>query len=180
MLRAMWRELETGLRRPLYGHAGGNPGHGQGAAYELPRQFSTLTGGWHYLVLGSILVLGFATPGSLVLLGGAHQRHFEHAQMLGVGIHQRCAILDLGLPALHLIEGTLDPHEPARRFFGTWRGLCEGPFQPFLFCMRARFPYLRLQLEQRRLRGRNHSRTSILEQVAPDAIVHRLALLPST
>ncbi len=27
MLRAMWRELETGLRNDLYGHEGGNPGH---------------------------------------------------------------------------------------------------------------------------------------------------------
>src|SRR5271169_3393594 len=45
MLRAMWRELETGLRRLLHGHAGGNPGHGQGAAYGLPRQFPTLPGG---------------------------------------------------------------------------------------------------------------------------------------
>jgi hypothetical protein len=42
MLRAMWRELETGLRRLLPGHEGGNPGHGQGAAYGLPRQLSTL------------------------------------------------------------------------------------------------------------------------------------------
>jgi hypothetical protein len=44
MLRAMWRELETGLRRLLHGHEGGNPGHSQGAAYELPRQFPTLPG----------------------------------------------------------------------------------------------------------------------------------------
>ena len=42
MLRAMWRELETGLRRLLNGHEGGNPGHSQGAAYGLPRQFPTL------------------------------------------------------------------------------------------------------------------------------------------
>ena len=42
MLRAMRRELETGLRRLLHGHAGGNPGHSQGVAYELPRQFPTL------------------------------------------------------------------------------------------------------------------------------------------
>jgi hypothetical protein len=42
MLRAMWRELETGLRRLLHGHEGGNPGHSQGAAYGLPRQFPTL------------------------------------------------------------------------------------------------------------------------------------------
>ena len=44
MLRAMRRELETGLRRLLHGHAGGNPGHSQGAAYGLPRQFPTLPG----------------------------------------------------------------------------------------------------------------------------------------
>ena len=44
MLRAMWRELETGLRRLLNGHEGGNPGHSQGAAYGLPRQFPTLPG----------------------------------------------------------------------------------------------------------------------------------------
>jgi hypothetical protein len=42
MLRAMRRELETGLRRLLHGHAGGNPGHSQGAAYGLPHQFPTL------------------------------------------------------------------------------------------------------------------------------------------
>ena len=43
-LRAMWRGLETGLRRLLHGHEGGNPGHSQGAAYGLPRQFPTLPG----------------------------------------------------------------------------------------------------------------------------------------
>jgi hypothetical protein len=37
MLRAMRRDLETGLRRLLHGHEGGNPGHGQGAAYGLLR-----------------------------------------------------------------------------------------------------------------------------------------------
>jgi hypothetical protein len=42
MLRAMRRELETGLRQRLHGHEGGNPGYGQGAAYGYPRQFSTL------------------------------------------------------------------------------------------------------------------------------------------
>jgi len=42
MLRAMRRELETGLRRLLYGHEGGNPGYSQGAAYGSPRQFPTL------------------------------------------------------------------------------------------------------------------------------------------
>ena len=30
MLRAMWRELETGPRWALLGHEGGNPGYGQG------------------------------------------------------------------------------------------------------------------------------------------------------
>ena len=44
MLRAMWRELETGLRTLLIGHEGGNLGHSQGAAYGLPRQFPTLPG----------------------------------------------------------------------------------------------------------------------------------------
>ena len=29
MLRAMWRELETGLRTTLTGHEGGNPGYRQ-------------------------------------------------------------------------------------------------------------------------------------------------------
>src|SRR5207342_3483235 len=33
MLRAMWRELETGLRTLLIGHEGGNLGHSQGATY---------------------------------------------------------------------------------------------------------------------------------------------------
>jgi hypothetical protein len=42
MLRARRRELETGLRPLLLGHAGGNPGDGQGVAYGLPRQFPTL------------------------------------------------------------------------------------------------------------------------------------------
>jgi len=42
MLRAMRRGLETGLRQLLHGHEGGNPGHSQGAAYGLPRQFPTL------------------------------------------------------------------------------------------------------------------------------------------
>src|SRR5262249_7630126 len=42
MLRAMRRGLETGLRRLLTGHKGGNPGYSQGAAYGLPRQFPTL------------------------------------------------------------------------------------------------------------------------------------------
>jgi hypothetical protein len=42
MLRAMRRELETGLRRLLHGHEGGNPGHSQGVSYELPHQFPTL------------------------------------------------------------------------------------------------------------------------------------------
>ena len=45
MLRAMRRELETGLRRLLHGYAGGNPRHGQGVAYGLPRQFPTLPPG---------------------------------------------------------------------------------------------------------------------------------------
>ena len=44
MLRAMWRELETGSRRLLHGHEGGNPGYSQGAAYGSPRQFPTLPG----------------------------------------------------------------------------------------------------------------------------------------
>ncbi len=44
MLRARRRELETGLRPLLLGHAGGNPGDGQGVAYGLPRQFPTLPG----------------------------------------------------------------------------------------------------------------------------------------
>jgi hypothetical protein len=41
-LRAKWRELETGLRRLLGGHEGGNPGYRQGGSSGLPRQFSTL------------------------------------------------------------------------------------------------------------------------------------------
>jgi hypothetical protein len=41
-LRARWRELETGLRRLLGGHEGGNPGYRQGGSSEPPRQFSTL------------------------------------------------------------------------------------------------------------------------------------------
>jgi hypothetical protein len=61
MLRAMRRELETGLRCLLHGHAGGNPGHGQGATYGLPRQFPTLPGvprgrpGGHQILASSYL-----------------------------------------------------------------------------------------------------------------------------
>jgi len=44
MLRAMWRALETGLRKLLTGHEGGNAGHRQGASFGLPRQCSTLPG----------------------------------------------------------------------------------------------------------------------------------------
>src|SRR4029453_3550040 len=40
----MRRELETGLWWLLLGHAGGNPGYGQGAACGSPRQFPTLPG----------------------------------------------------------------------------------------------------------------------------------------
>lgn len=32
MLRAMWRELETGPRITLAGHEGGNPGYRQGSS----------------------------------------------------------------------------------------------------------------------------------------------------
>jgi hypothetical protein len=41
-LRAMWRALETGLRKFLTGHEGGNAGYSQGNSYGLPRQRSTL------------------------------------------------------------------------------------------------------------------------------------------
>ena len=44
MLRAMRRGLETGSRLLLHGHAGGNPGYGQEAAYGIPRQSPTLPG----------------------------------------------------------------------------------------------------------------------------------------
>jgi hypothetical protein len=44
MLRARWRELETGPRTLLTGHEEGNLGHSQGVAYGLPRQFPTLPG----------------------------------------------------------------------------------------------------------------------------------------
>ncbi len=42
MLRAMWRALETGLRKVLNGHEGGNAGYSQGTSYESARQRSTL------------------------------------------------------------------------------------------------------------------------------------------
>ena len=42
MLRAMWRALETGLRKVLNGHEGGNAGYSQGSSYESTRQRSTL------------------------------------------------------------------------------------------------------------------------------------------
>ena len=42
MLRAMRRALETGLRKRLTGHEGGNAGHRQGVPFESPRQCSTL------------------------------------------------------------------------------------------------------------------------------------------
>jgi len=38
-LRAKWRELETGLRRLLGGHEGGNPGYRQGGSSD-PRASS--------------------------------------------------------------------------------------------------------------------------------------------
>jgi hypothetical protein len=41
-LRAMWRVLETGLRKLLNGHEDGNVGYSQGVSYGLPRQRSTL------------------------------------------------------------------------------------------------------------------------------------------
>jgi hypothetical protein len=41
-LRSMWRGLETGLRRSLNGHEAGNGGYGQGGAFGVPRQSSTL------------------------------------------------------------------------------------------------------------------------------------------
>jgi hypothetical protein len=44
MLRAMRRALETGLRKLLIGHEGGNAGHRQGVSFGLPRQCSTLIG----------------------------------------------------------------------------------------------------------------------------------------
>jgi len=44
MLRAMWRVLETGLRKLLTGHEGGNAGYRQGASFGSPRQRSTLPG----------------------------------------------------------------------------------------------------------------------------------------
>jgi len=42
MLRAMWRVLETELRKLLTGHEGGNAGHSQGPSYGFTRQRSTL------------------------------------------------------------------------------------------------------------------------------------------
>jgi len=41
-LRAMWRVLETELRRRLNGHEDGNVGYSQGVSYGLPRQRPTL------------------------------------------------------------------------------------------------------------------------------------------
>jgi hypothetical protein len=41
-LRAMRRALETGLRKLLNGHEGGNAGHSQGISYGFTRQRSTL------------------------------------------------------------------------------------------------------------------------------------------
>ena len=41
-LRAMWRVLETGLRKLLNGHEDGNVGYSQGVSYGLPRQRPTL------------------------------------------------------------------------------------------------------------------------------------------
>ena len=42
MLRAMWRALETELRKLLIGHEGGNAGNSQGSSYGFTRQRSTL------------------------------------------------------------------------------------------------------------------------------------------
>ena len=52
MLRAMRRALETGLRKLLTGHEGGNAGHRQGVPFELPRQCSTLPGRMATSLLG--------------------------------------------------------------------------------------------------------------------------------
>jgi hypothetical protein len=43
MLRAMWRVLETELRKLLTGHEGGNAGHNQGPPYGFTRQRSDPT-----------------------------------------------------------------------------------------------------------------------------------------
>ena len=40
MLRAMWRELETGFRTTLAGHEGGNPGYRQGQSLWIYRASS--------------------------------------------------------------------------------------------------------------------------------------------
>lgn len=55
MLRATWRELETGPRRTLPGHEGGNPGHRQGTAYGSPRQLSTLPFYWGRTQRGAVV-----------------------------------------------------------------------------------------------------------------------------
>ena len=50
-LRAMWRVLETELRKLLTGHEGGNAGHSQGVSYESvapaldPTRYCAVVGG---------------------------------------------------------------------------------------------------------------------------------------
>ena len=51
MLRAMRRVLETGLRKLLTGHEGGNAEYRQGVSFGLPRQRSTLPG-WAGIAAG--------------------------------------------------------------------------------------------------------------------------------
>src|SRR5262249_24948140 len=70
-------------------------------------------GAWS--VVASFPTLGFALAGTGVLLGCAHQRHFEDAEMLGVCVDQCRVIPDLGLPALHRVERAFDPRRPPRR-----------------------------------------------------------------
>ncbi|HMJ83241.1 MAG TPA: hypothetical protein VK504_08755 [Vicinamibacterales bacterium] len=66
------------------------------------------------------------------------QSHFEHAQVLGAGIHQRCLIPDLGLPALHRVQRPFDPRRPPRGVIGALDRLRKRPFQPFLFGLGSR------------------------------------------
>ena len=54
MLRAMWRELETGPRWALLGHEGGNPGYGQGCILTGNRASSRpylSSRGWRSIVV---------------------------------------------------------------------------------------------------------------------------------
>jgi hypothetical protein len=97
MLRAMWRELETGLRLLLTGHEGGNPRHSQGAAYESPRQFPTLPG---TLFRPGLLILRCKLPAGL-----DPERRIRRQDTIGIDVLVREVHGIFGDDAANELEG---------------------------------------------------------------------------